>query len=45
MIHYQKKFHLNFINGCSTNERISKFKEILKEMIIQKNNINKELMK
>ena len=32
-----------FINGCSTNERISKFKEILKEMIIQKNNINKDI--
>ena len=33
----------NFINGCSTNERISKFKELLKEMIIQKNNINKRI--
>ena len=32
-----------FINGCSTNERISKFKEILKEMIIQKNNLNKDV--
>ena len=32
-----------FINGCSTNERISKFKELLKEMIIQKNNINKRI--
>ena len=32
-----------FIYGYSKEERMKKFKEILKEMLSQKNNINKEI--